>query len=578
MVRQLLLLFFLFTGLLLSSQLTAQSTLPYPWYVNANVGLTQLYGDIENETNPIDKLNNESGIGYGVRIGRNISPVFNGHFQFLNTTFKGQKDESNLSFSTNMMEFQLGSTVSLSNLIFRQKDRLVNVYALVGVGGLFYRGKLTNTITDETVNGIGYTSSGAKAPREFGVSFPLGGGLDFRLSDRFFLNLETAIRFTITDELDAAKKGANNDAFYYSSLGINYKFSTKRKRKEVVIPPSIAEKSENKYSGTYINLAYIYPHELNSMDEFVMTSHISKGKIKGKAELTQILPIGFNVLDTIIGNARTKFRNYTLSLYWDELPADSAFDITYRVKLDKIFGSLPMTSILYFAETGEEYKFKTDIFIKRKITAEPIAVEDELPTEEEMQSPSEKVEFRIQLRASYNLRLSTDSLASIFGLDEKITEEKIGRWYKYSVGSFKTYEEAKKYRSQINGQPGIKDPFIIAYYDGKRLNKLSELRDLAPKTFPGSEQAKPRFKENGYCWRVQILAMQSKQASPSALQSIYNIDEIVNEEIYHNWSKYTVGDCLTKQAALELRLKLVQKGLDGAFLVKYHDGERARLK
>lgn len=578
MVRQLRLLFFIVTVLLLNSQLTAQSTLPYPWYVNANVGLTQFYGDIENETNPIDKLNYESGIGYGVRIGRDISPVFKGHFQFLNTTFKGQKDASNLSFSTDMMEFQLGSTVSLSNLIFGQKNRFVNVYALVGVGGLFYRGELTNTLTGETENVTGYTSSGAKAPRDFAFSFPIGAGLDFRLSDRFFINLETAIRFTTTDELDAAKKGSNNDAFYYSSLGINYRFSTKQKSKEVFIPQSIAEKPENKYSGTYINLAYIYPQELNSTDEFEMTSRISKGKIKGKAELTQILPIGFNVLDTIIGNARTKFRNYTLSLYWDELPADSVFDITYRVKLDKIFGSLPMTSILYFEATGEESKFKTDIFIKRKIVAEPIVVIDEKPSEEEMQSPSEKVEFRIQLRASYNLKLSTDSLVRIFGLDEKITEEKIGRWYKYSVGSFKTYGEAKKYRSEINGKPGIKDPFIIAYYDGKRLNELSELRDLAPETLPGGVQAKPKFEENGYCWRIQILAMQSKQASTSALQSIYNIDEIINEEIYHNWSKYTVGDCLSRQEALELRLKLVNKGLNGAFLVKYHDGERAALK
>lgn len=578
MVRQLLLLFFLITGLLLNLQLTAQSTLTYPWYVNANVGLTQLYGDIENESTPIGKLSSETDIGYGVRVGRNISPVFKGHFQFLNTTLNGQQDANNLSFNTNLSEFQLGSTISLSNLIFGHKDRLVNVYAIVGVGGLFYRGKLTNSLTGETVNSTGYTSNGATAPREFTVSFPLGGGLDFRLSDRFFLNFETAIRFTTTDKLDAVQKGSNNDAFYYTSLGINYKFSTKQQPKKVVIPPTIAEKSENKYSDTYINLAYIYPQELNSMDEFTMTSRISKGDIKGKAELTQILPIGFNVLDTVIGSAIMKFRNYTLSLYWNELPADTVFDITYTVQLDKIFGSLPMTSILYFDEIGEEYKFKTDIFIKRKIVAEPIVVVDEKPSEEEMQSPSEKVEFRIQLRASYNLRLSTDSLARIFGLDEKITEEKIGRWYKYSVGSFKTYAEAKKYRSEINGKPGIKDPFIIAYYDGKRLNKLSELRDLAPETLPGGEQAKPKFKENGYCWRVQILAMQSKQASPSALRSIYNIDEAINEEIYHNWSKYTVGDCLTKQAALQLRLELVKKGLDGAFLVKYHDGERASMK
>lgn len=578
MVRQLLLLLFIFAGLLFNSQLQAQSPLPYQWYVNANGGISQMYGDIENEDNAIGKLDGETTIGYGVKAGYYISPVFTGRFQFLNTSFKGQKDESNLKFESNLTELQLGVSASFLNLFWGYKKRLVDLYGLAGVGTLIYRGKLMSTLTGEMENGAGYDENGDKSSPEIGFSFPLGGGLDFRVSDRFLINLETALRLTTTDNIDAAEKGERKDAFYYTSVGLTYNFIKPKQPKKVVVPSTIPEKQENKYANTYINLIYDFPPELNSMDEFIMTSRISKGEIKGKAELTQILPIGFNVLDTAISNARTKFRNYTLSLYWDEIPADTAFDISYRVKLDKIFGSLPMTSILYFDETNEEHKFKTDIFIKRKIVAEPITVVDEKPSEKEMQSPSENVEFRIQLRASYNLRLSTDSLAKMFGLNEKITEEKIGRWYKYSAGSFKTYEEAKIYRKQINGKPGIKDPFIIAYYNGKRLNKLSELKDLAPETLPGGKQAKPKFKENGYCWRVQILAMKSKQVSPSALRNMHNIVEIVNEEIYHNWSKYTVGDCLSKQQALTLRLDLVNKGLNGAFLVKYHDGERAELK
>lgn len=576
MVRQLLLSLFILAGLLINSHLQAQSTLPYQWYLNANAGISQMYGDIENESNPIGKLDGETGFGFGLRVGRYISPVFTGRFQFMNTNFTGQKDASNLEFNSTMTEMQLVGTASFSNLFFGYKDRLINIYGLAGFGTIFYRSKLTNTLTGDTENSIGYTENGDKGSREMAFAFPLGAGLDFRISDRFLINLETALRFTTTDNLDAAEKGSRNDAYYYTSLGLTYNFIRPKQAKKVVVPAIIVEKPINKYEGTYINLTYNYPPDLNSMDEFIMTCHISKGKINGKAELTQILPIGFNVLDTNISNARTKFRNFTLSLYWDEIPADTAFDISYRVKLDKIFGSLPMTSILYFDETGEEFKFKSDIFIKRKIIAEPIVVVDEKPTDDQMQSP--KVEFRIQLRASYNLKLSPDSLTEMFGLDQKITEEKIDRWYKYSAGSFNSYEEAKKYRSQLIKETGIKDPFIIAYYNGKRLNKLSELRELAPETLPGGEQQKPKFKENGYCWRIQILAMKSKQASPSALRSIYNIEEVVNEEVYHNWSKYTVGDCLTKQQALQLRLELVSKGINGAFLVKYHDGVRAELE
>jgi len=576
MIRQVLFLIPFLAGFLLSYSSFAQSSLKYPWYVNANAGLTQMYGDIETETDPVGKLSGESGLGYGIRIGRNISPVFTGHFQFLYTSIKAEKQQNNLKFNSDIMEFQLGTTINLTNLILEKKERIVSVYGIVGIGALLHRGKLTNTNTGEIINSVGYTTSGSKSPHEFGISFPMGGGLDFRITDRIFANFETALRLTTTDKIDAAVKGANNDAFYYINAGLSYNFGIKKEPRKVVVPPEIAAKETTKSKDNYINVSYAYPNDLNSMDEFIMSCRISKGNMTGKAELTQILPIGFNVLDSVVANTTTKFRNYTLSLFWDEIPADSAFNISYRIKLDKIFGSLPMTSILYFAETGEEHRFKTDIFIKRKIIAEPIAVTGKKPTNNKMLSPSEKVEFRIQLRASYKLRLSTDSLTALFKLDEPIFEEKIGRWYKYSVGSFKTYDKAKIYRQKINGKPGIKDPFIIAYYDGKRLSKLSELREIAPETLPGQE--KPKFKENGYCWRVQILAMKSKQASPSALKSIYNIEQEVNEEIYHNWSKYTVGSCLTKRQALDLRLELVKKGIVGAFLVKYHDGERAVIE
>jgi len=291
--------------------------------------------------------------------------------------------------------------------------------------------------------------------------------------------------------------------------------------------------------------------------------------------LTQILPIGFTVTDTSIANARVEFKNYTLSLYWDELPADSIFEISYTVQLDKIYGTLPMVSILYLDTLEKEYRFKTDIFIKRKIIAEPIVVEEEAIEEEEMKSPSERVDFRIQVRASYKQKISVDSLEKSLHIDREIKEEKVGNWYKYSIGSFKTYEEARTFRRALVKKRLLKDAFIIAYFDDERLNTLSELKEIAPETLPGGKTTK--YKENGACYRVQILALMHKRVSPAVLKDMYQIEEEVNEETYHNWRKYTVGSCKSKSKALKLRLELIEKGIEGAFIVAYKNGERAKL-
>jgi len=504
--------------------------------------------------------------------------VFATHFQFLNAGFKGYKETSNLQFKSKLMEFQLGTTINISNLAFGEKDRNLSAYGLVGISGLLFRSESWRTTSGEPVHAFGYTMNESleKSSREFGLGIPLGGGLDFKVNDRWYANLETGLRFTFSDKLDAYTTGINNDAYYYFSLGASYNFDINRVLKPVIVPPEVVEAPEDPFANAYVDLLYFFPEELSSMDEFTMRCKIYKGAIQGRGELTQVLPIGFNVTDTVIGNARVEFKNYTLSLYWDELPTDSIFEITYNVQLDKIYGALPMNSILYLDRTKKEYRFKTEVFIKRKIFTEPIVVEEEIPEEEDMSSPSERVEFRIQVRASYKQKLSTDSLKQSFGLEREIVEEKVGNWYKYSIGSFKTYEEAKAFRREMRQKQHLKDAFIIAYFDDQRLNTLSELKEIAPEVLPGGtpKPIETKYDENGTCYRVQIFALKHKRVTISGLKDMYQIEEDVNEEVYYNWRKYTVGKCYAKAKADKIRKEMISKGLTGAFVVAYKDGVR----
>jgi hypothetical protein len=563
---------FLLFSMLSAPGLIAQSSLNYGWYINANGGLTQLYGDIVQENNPIGKLSDETTFGFGARLGKYVGPVVSFHFQYYNSEIKGLDESADRKFSTGLMEYQIGTTINLINLFWGSKERTINLYGTLGIGAIFFRSESQKISTGELINGYGYTYDPErnKASKESGFAFPLGVGIDFKLSDRWYLNLESVLRFTNSDLLDARVAGPNNDAYYYTSLGISYNFFNK-KSNVIVTPPEIVI---NPFADVIVDLAYNLPQNIKSNQEFVLKSIIHKGKIDGPGRLIQILPIGLTLLDTVIAGAKTEFINYTVYLNWDELPADSVFEVSYRVKPDKIYGLLPMVSNLYLQRTGKEYKFRGNLLIEQAEEVippvEPVVevVKNDTITHER------GLEYRVQVTAGYKSKIPIETLATKYRLNVEFKEDCLGNWCHYSVGSFDTYEQAKEYRNKLMSENGARDAFIVAFYNGKRLNELSEIKDVAPTTQP----IKTVYKEEGYCYRVQILAMLNKSVDPESLRAMHKIDEEVNEEVYHNWRKYTVGKCTSISEAKLLLNKLKDKGITDCFIATYKNGERVLTK
>ncbi len=548
--------------------LNAQSSLGYNWYINANGGVSQLYCDIQQTNSPFGKLSDETTFGYGARIGKYTGPVFSIHFQYYFSEMKGLDADSDRKFSNNLMEYQLGTVINLSNLFFRNKERTVSLYATFGFAADFFRSELRNISTNELLNSYGFSTEneGKKDKRETGFAFPIGAGLDFKLADRWYLNLESLIRFTNSDKLDARVAGPQNDAYYYTSLGISYNFLAKKPKEAIEAPPEIVI---DPYANQTVDLVYELPANIKSTDEFVLKCIIHKGKIDGPGRLVQILPIGLNVLDTVIAGGKIQFINYTLYLNWDELPADSVFELSYRVKPDNIYGSLPMVSNLYLQRTGKEYKFRTTMFIEQ---AEDVVIEKPLVSviTRDTSSQVKDIEYRVQVRAGFKAQIPIEKLAAKYNLTVEIKEDCLGNWCHYSVGSFETYDQAKEYKLRLMKENGIRDAFIVVFFRGKRLDELSDLQEITSEAQP----IRTVYKEGGVCYRVQILAMMDKSVDPETLRSMHNIEEEVNEETYNNWNKYTVGKCTTIAETKLLLNKIKEKGLKDAFIVIYKNGER----
>ncbi len=272
-------------------------------------------------------------------------------------------------------------------------------------------------------------------------------------------------------------------------------------------------KGKGEYSFR-INLEYELPEKIISGSTFLFKCKISKGDLTGLAKLTQRLPIGFDIVESVIGNAKTNYSNYTLNLLWDQIPADSVFEISYNVVVNRSYGYLPISTILFFEETGKKYLFNTHVLIDKEQPAEdlivynppeknaeiiivetvkpgkkstvmpskiytaktinempkqqPIIVSESSETKTESNvNNSNEVVYSIQILALMYNNVKPDNLNRKYNISENIKVEKFGNWRKYTVGSFASLRDAKATLAVLR-QKGLKDAFIVGYKDGYR--------------------------------------------------------------------------------------------------------------
>ncbi len=204
----------------------------YQWYLNGNFGIVQAYGDIQGgEWHGAMLSSDDIEYGFGLRLGKHISPVF-GIFGAYNVApLKGQSgvDTKNMYFETDLTEFMLGTTISFSNLFFGYKPRLINIYGTTGIGLVNFSSQAYFKDTDPPVPvNEGY-------PNTTETMIPVGAGVDIRLSNRWDINLETTVRFFDSDKLDGYISGEKNDAYFYTSLGLGYSFLKGGSGKKIVV-------------------------------------------------------------------------------------------------------------------------------------------------------------------------------------------------------------------------------------------------------------------------------------------------------------------------------------------------------
>lgn len=84
--------------------------------------------------------------------------------------------------------------------------------------------------------------------------------------------------------------------------------------------------------------------------------------------------------------------------------------------------------------------------------------------------PTSNIEYRVQIRAVFDIKIEKIGLARKYNLKQIIKEDFHNRYYIYSVGSFATYDSAYSYREELIRVNKIYDAFVVKFKDGKRVD------------------------------------------------------------------------------------------------------------
>ncbi|MFH0761682.1 MAG: DUF6089 family protein [Bacteroidota bacterium] len=483
-----------------SGAFTQDSALTQGLSLKLSPGALLFYGDMsQDDYNPFIKYPNSSKFGIGFGIIKQFKPYLGIQAQLVTGNLYSKYEvadnpSASTYFSGSLTDFSISARFDPIYL-FKFKNYGFSPYLSVGIATVAYRSVRrlveSNTVILPT---FGYEDDGVtKSARQIAMSVPMAVGLSYQISPAFQVELEHSLRLTNTDLLDCLKGSTEMNDFYgFTSLGIRYTIGaslapskhqakTGKSVKAVSTEPvKVVEPAVVKtLPVTNLFVDCQVPEAIENGQSFNVRIRINKSDYKGPAKLIQKFSDGFTAKDPLMGSGIFSFVNQSVIIEWDHMPADSILVLTYIVDLAKtVTGSQTISGRMEYQQPdgSKTVYFNKTLFVNAAKQVEAPAVVKTVETAGNIQKAHvvQGIEFRIQCGAFRDNRQAPSELAAKYGINELIQEEYIDGWYKYTVGSFKTYEEAGQFRDAFIKRTKILSAFIVAYRDGKRLANINE--------------------------------------------------------------------------------------------------------
>lgn len=257
------------------------------------------------------------------------------------------------------------------------------------------------------------------------------------------------------------------------------------------------------------------PIPTGEANDYLVKLLVNKGNAQKFAKIEEDVPAGFSAEALETKDAVFTFKDQKVKFLWMNLPADPRFVVSYKliapdgkgditVSLKGTFSYLVgdatrvidiiqkdidlsnidpkvLEGIISSAVSYEGASFVTgftqsyaeggvDIPIEyKKIEDKPKKkVAQEFDMQPFMLLPEKGVYYRVQIAAGHK-PINIKRYFTRYNITYDVRTEKHDGWYKYSIGSFREYKEARDFRIFIWNTTRINDAFVTAYNNGVRI-------------------------------------------------------------------------------------------------------------
>jgi hypothetical protein len=261
--------------------------------------------------------------------------------------------------------------------------------------------------------------------------------------------------------------------------------------------------------------------ELTSNGSYLVRLLVNNPSGSKYAKIEETVPFGYSFEQVKSSEGIVSHASSTVKFIWMKLPQTSDFEVVYRLvpKQNETQGDLIIDGMLTYTD-GNENKMveikEMDIFLqemtqvqKRNLLAtgkapprtgrstartqtEPVRTQTEpVRTQQTVTPPANPGRssgelimntkvldygsgsyYRVQLSANRTPVDATTHYRQI-GLNQEVFVEQHEGYYKYTAGSFSTYQQAVAYKDQVESLPEITGAFVVAYRNGRRVSSSS---------------------------------------------------------------------------------------------------------
>jgi len=497
----------------------AQKVEPNRWFVKADGGFSVFFGDIKRyDIIPDFESPSEIQPMFGLSVGKELSKIFSVHGQFIYGQLSGHKKKSHMNFKSTVMGGHALVDINLMYLFQRARfgDLKVNAYASVGAGYLTWDSELfSDTPAADGTDLLASNKDGA-------FSIPLSLNLEYMFTKSLSMNLEGALYVVTSDFVDAKEGGFSLDMVNYNSLGITYRFGSKKKK---------TKHTKVKYTLD----PDLYEAEVDTPEEVTKEEVLSEEAATEtqEVEIVEAEPIQEKddnvVQDGEIDHAmeakmieKEKWNNnqpwgeilFSVQIYANKVPMDK----------DKISRDLKLSETVYEHYDGDWYRYSVgqydkmwkakelrnkmrsvvgvkDAFVvvykgDNRITLEEAlnyafkVQKSNIAVSNDEQSKVEKVYESVALKTTipqsglfYGVQILSIEhdhfplgiFDDLYGIEKPIVIKQKSTWYMIIASGFDSYQDAVDYQP-IARNKGFIDAFVVAYKDGKKIS-LEHLKE-----------------------------------------------------------------------------------------------------